>query len=346
MLKLSTETKRQLEQRARKTRKKDENKRLCVILAKSEGMSHELIAQAHRISVETVYRYLAEYEKENKSDHDPKGGRDSKLTDEQSQELSNHLQKITYLCIKDIRKHVEKTYGVNYSRSGMNKWLIKHGFVYKEPVKVPGKLNPELQEQFIKFYQELKANLPKDAEIYFIDAFHPDYQSQAVSGWIKKGELKTLPTTNKQTRLHFVGAINLENMSVITREYETVKGEHIVSFLKDLEASSKASEIYIISDNGRSNKNKEVEEHTSKTSRVRVFYLPPYSPNLNPIERLWKIVRESTTYNRCYENFAAFQHAIRTFFSEGIFKIGDILKKRINDNFQIIKLNHIHLASS
>jgi len=77
MLRLPPETKRQLEQRARKTRKKDENKRLCVILAKSEGMSHELIAQAHRISVETVYRYLAEYEKENKSDHDPKGGRDN-----------------------------------------------------------------------------------------------------------------------------------------------------------------------------------------------------------------------------------------------------------------------------
>lgn len=345
MLKLSPETKRQLEQCARKTRKTDERVRLCVILAKSEGMSHELIAQAHRISVDTVYRYLAEYEKENKTHHDPKGGGETKLTDEQSQELSDHLQKITYLRVKDIRKHVEKTYGVRYSRSGMNKWLIKHGFVYKEPVKVPGKLNPELQEQFIKFYQELKANLQKDAEIYFLDAFHPDYQSQAVSGWIKKGELKTLPTTNKQTRLHFVGAINLENMNVVAREYETVKGEHVVSFLKDLESSSKASKIYVISDNGRSNKNKEIQEYL-KTSKIEICYLPPYSPNLNPIERLWKVVRESTTYNRCYENFTAFQHAIRRFFFEDVFKIGDVLKRRINDNFQIIKLNHIQLAAS
>lgn len=345
MLKLSPETKQQLEQKARKTRKKDENKRLCVILARSEGISYELIAQVQRISVETVRRYVSEYEKENKTDHDSKGGRESKLNDEQSHELSDHLQKITYLYIKDIRKHVEKIYGVNYSRSGMNKWLIKHGFVYKEPVKVPGKLNPELQEQFIKFYQELKANLPKDAEIYFIDAFHPDYQSQAVSGWIKKGEMKTLPTTNKQTRLHFVGAINLENMDVIAREYETVKGEHVISFLKDLETTSKASKIYVISDNGRSNKNKEIEEFL-KTSKIKIFYLPPYSPNLNPIERLWKVVRESTTYNRCYENFAAFQHAIRSFFSEGIYKIGDVLERRINDNFQVIKLNHIQLAAS
>lgn len=344
MLNLSLETKRQLEQQARNTRNKDEYKRLCVILARSEGISYELIAQVQRISVETVRRYVAEYKNENKTDHDSRNGPESKLNDNQSQELSDHLQKTTYLRTRDVCKHVETTYGIKYSRQGMNKWLIKHGFVYKEPVKVPGKLNPQLQQQFIEFYQHLKVNLPKDAEIYFLDAFHPDYQSQAVSGWIKKGELKTLPTTNKQTRLHFVGAINLENMNIIAREYETVKGEHVISFLKDLEVSSLASKIYIISDNGRSNKNKDIDEYL-KRSKIEICYLPPYSPNLNPIERLWKIVRESTTYNRCYENFSAFQNAIRTFFCEDIFKIGDILKRRINDDFQIIKLNNIKLAS-
>jgi transposase len=344
MLKLSPEIKRQLEQRARKTRKKDEHMRLCVILARSEGVSLELIAQNQRISVESVRRYLSEYEKENKIDNDPKGGRDSKLNDEQSQELSDHLQKITYFRVKDICNYVEKTYTVKYSRTGMNKWLIKHGFVYKEPVKVPGKLKLELQEQFISFYQALKANLSKDSEIYFLDAFHPDYQSQAVSGWIKKGEIKTLPTTNKQTRLHYVGAINLENMHVIAREYETVRSEHVILFLKDLERSSKATKIYVISDNGRSNKSKEIEEYL-KTSKIEICYLPPYSPNLNPIERLWKIVRESITYNRYYESFSIFQDAIRKFFSKDIFEIGDILKQRINDRFQVIKLNRVQMAS-
>lgn len=341
---ISPETKRQLEQQARQTRKKDEHTRLCVILARSEGLSLELIAQAHRISVESVRRYLTEYENENKTKNDPRGGRETKLNDNQSKELSDYLQKITFLRIRDICKHVEKTYEVKYSRPGMNKWLIKHGFVYKEPVKVPGKLNIELQKQFISFYNDLKAKLPNDTQIYFIDAFHPDYQSQAVSGWIKKGEIKTLPTTNKQTRLHFVGAVNLDNMNIVTREYETVKGEHVISFLKDLEAGSEASKIYVISDNGRSNKNKAINEFL-KTSKIEICYLPAYSPNLNPIERLWKIVRESTTYNRCYENFKAFQHAIRTFFSDHIFDIDDVLRKRLNDNFQVIQLNSIQLAS-
>ncbi|CCB85134.1 putative uncharacterized protein [Parachlamydia acanthamoebae UV-7] len=49
---ISVELKLELERRARQTKDKHEHTRLCVVLARSEGMSHELIAQAHRISVQ------------------------------------------------------------------------------------------------------------------------------------------------------------------------------------------------------------------------------------------------------------------------------------------------------
>ena len=88
-------------------------------------------------------------------------------------------------------------------------WLKEHGFVQKQPIKVPGKLNPAKQEAFIEKYEELKKSLPEDREIYFLDAVHPEFQSQSVCGWIKEGEDKTIPTTNKQYRVHFIGAITL-----------------------------------------------------------------------------------------------------------------------------------------
>lgn len=341
---LSPEIKVQIERRARQTRDKYEHTRLCVILARSEGMSPESIAQAHRISVSRVYEYLAEYEKENKTRHEPRGGTESKLNKEQTRELLLHLQEVTYLHTKDICKYVKIKYGIEYSRSGMNAWLKEHDFVYKEPLKVPGKLDPEKQREFIEKYEELKANLAKDEEIYFLDAVHPEFQSQAVCGWIRKGETKTLSTTNKQFRLHFVGAIALQNMKVIAREYKTVNAENMIEFLKDLEANSQASKIHVICDNGRANKNKALQEYL-KTSKIEVHYLPPYSPNLNPIERLWKIMRAKKTYNRCYENFADFGSAIRSFFFEEIPKMAQNLKKRINDNFQCIELNSIRLAT-
>lgn len=223
----------------------------------------------------------------------------------------------------------------------MNKWLINQDFFYKEPLKVPGKLDPQKQQEFIEEYNKLKANLKDDEEIYFIDAVHPDFQSQAACGWIKS-ETKTLPTTNKQFRLHFIGAINLESMSVFSREYTTVNAENMIEYLNILENSSSAKKIHVISDNGRANKNKALEEYLRR-SKIGIHYLPPYSPNLNPVERLWKLMRGRKTYNKCYKNFAEFSRAIREFFFEEIPKMGKSLKTRINDNFQRIELNPIQL---
>lgn len=338
------EIKLELERRARQTRDVHERLRLCVVLARSEGMSHELIAQALRISVHSVYRYLSEYEVETKTRHDQRGGSKSKLNELQSKELHDHLQKTTYLYVKEVCKHVKAIYEIDYSTSGMTFWLKEHGFIYKQPIKVPGKLDPEKQETFIAAYEALKSTLPEDEEIYFMDAVHPEFQSKAVCGWIKKGEIKTLPTTSAQYRMHFVGAIALKNMEVFVQEYETIDAESVIAFFKTLEASSQAATIHVVCDNGRSNKNKKLQEYL-KTSKIKIHYLPPYSPNLNPIERLWKVLRERKTYNKCYEKFVDFKAAIRNFFFEDIPKIKDELTKRINDKFQRIKLNNIILAA-
>jgi transposase len=343
-MRLLPEEKQELERYARITKDVHERIRLCVVLARSEGIAPELIAQTHRISVQSVYRYLSEYEKENKTRHENRGGSESKLNAEQTQKLINHLQKITYLKAKDICKYIKDKYHVEYSVPGVIAWLKERDFVYKQPIKVPGKLDPAKQEAFIEKYEELKASLPEDQEIYFLDAVHPEFQSQSVFGWIKKGEIKTIPTTNKQYRLHFIGAIALKNMQVIAQEYKTVNAASMIEFLKHLETSSSASVIHIICDNGRANKNKALQEYL-KTSKIQIHYLPAYSPNLNPIERLWKIMREMNTYNRCYATFQDFSKAIRKFFFEDIPNIGEILEKRITDKFQRVVLNSIEIAA-
>jgi len=342
---ISPDLKLQLERRVKQTKDKHEHTRLCVILAKSEGMSIELIAQAHRISTDSVYRYLAEYEAQEKIQHNPRGGSKSKLSELEARELSHYLSETTYLHAKQIRNYVRVKYGVNYTISGMTFWLKGQGFVYKEPIKVPGKLDPEKQEAFIQIYTDLKDSLKEDEELFFMDAVHPEFQSKAVSGWIKSGEIKTLPTTSAQYRMHFIGALALEGMKVFAQEFETVDADSMITFFKALEVSSEAKTIHIICDNGRSNKNKKLEEYL-KTSKIKIHYLPPYSPNLNPIERLWKVLREKKTYNKCYEKFVDFQREIRGFFFEDIFKIKNELTSRITDNFQRIKLNTIKLATA
>jgi len=340
---LIEEERRDLETALKRTKDCSEWKRLFVILSYDEGQSVEELARLTRLSKWTVEEYLKKYSSHNKTKNDPRGGSSSKLTEGETKELEQHLSTTTYLKIKSIIAYVKKTFGKHYSRTGMTDWLIRHDFTFKKPEKVPGKCDPDKQQQFIDEYQRLKGILGPNDELHFLDAVHPEYQSQAACGWIKKGECKTLQTTGKQKRLHLVGALNLKDMNVMVREYDTIDTDAIIRFFTDLESTKTLGEIHIILDNAAAHKNSKLAEYL-KRSRIRLHYLPPYSPNLNPIERLWKIFRETTLYNRYFDTCWDFFAAVREFFADKVHKMRGFLKRRINDNFQIIKLNPIKLA--
>jgi transposase len=342
---LTTDQKKTLELRLKVARDISERNRLCVILGHNDGVPIESLARILRISLATVYNYLSDFDSEQKTKSDPRGGSESKLTEEQSQSLLKHLTETTYLKVKNICAYVRATFEAKFSRSGMTMWLRAKGFVFKRPKKIPGKLDPQRQEAFIKEYEALKAGLQPGEEIYFVDAVHPEHQSQAVCGWIRKGVMKTLQSTGKQLRLHLAGALRLDGMKMFSKEYKTVNSDAMIDFFKNLEESSGASKIYVILDNARANKNKMLEKALKGSkSKIELRYLPPYSPNLNPIERLWKIMRETKMHNRYYASSVTFFSEIRAFFKEDIPKMIHGWTSRINDTFQVVPLNPIRLG--
>lgn len=71
--------------------------------------------------------------------------------------------------------------------------------------------------------------------------------------------------------------------------------------------------------------------------KIVMHILPPYSPNLNPIERLWKVMNEKTRNNVVFESFNQFKEKIDEFFDEQWINIFDAFRSRINDNFQKLK---------
>ncbi|MGZ3634264.1 MAG: IS630 family transposase, partial [Parachlamydiaceae bacterium] len=88
-----------------------------------------------------------------------------------------------------------------------------------------------------------------------------------------------------------------------------------IAFLQKIEkAYPDKAKIHVFCDNARYYKNKDVHNYL-KTSRVKLHFLPPYSPNLNPIERLWKWMKERVLYNTYYSGFDEFKSAIFGFFA-------------------------------
>jgi transposase len=217
----------------------------------------------------------------------------------------------------------------------MTKWLRGNGFCYKKPHAVPAKANKEHQEAFIKYYEELKEKAGEKEAIYFADSVHPQHQTKLAYGWILKGERKPIAATKKQYRLNFMGGICLKGHRFIYKQSEKVDAKSIKEFLRELRRENAGqNKIHVILDNAGYHKSKEVIGY-ARELLIELHYLPPYSPNLNPIERLWKLMHENVTYNKYYEKFSEFKDATLEFLKT-VGRKKKILRARVTDNFQIL----------
>jgi len=320
------------------THRKERDKRVCdrikAVLAYDDGYSYSEIAHILLLDDETIRRHISDYLSEKKLLPE-NGGSSGKLTDKETRELVEHLREITYLHVKDICDYVKQTYRKKYSVSGMTKWLHANRFCYKKPHAVPAKADKAQQAKFIKYYKRLKARAGEVEPIYFADSVHPQHQTKLAYGWILKGERKEIATTGRQNRLNFMGGICLNGHRFIVQQAETVNGENIKLFLRRLrDANPGEHAIHTIWDNAGYHRSKEVRRY-AKALRIKLHYLPPYSPNLNPIERVWKLFHEHVTYNQYYGKFTDFTDAALGFFKT-IGRKKSLLRSRINDNFQIL----------
>ena len=332
---LTSKERERLRNRHRKERDGRIRDRIKTVLAYDDGYSYSEIARILLLDDETIRRHLDDYIEGNKI-FTANGGSESKLTDRESRELTEHLREITYLYVKDICHYVKSRYKKKYSISGMTKWLHAHKFCYKKPHGVPAKANKEEQKKFIKYYERLKAKAGEKEPIYFADSVHPQHQTQLTYGWILKGERKEIATTGRQKRLNFIGGICLNGHRFVYQEADkTVDSESIGLFLEELRGRHPGKErIHVIWDNARYHRSDEIRRYAKKLL-IKLHFLPPYSPNLNPIERMWKLMHEKVTYNKYYERFADFKEATLEFFKT-IGRKKCILRSRITDNFQIL----------
>lgn len=308
--------------------------RIKAVLLYDKGYSNKQIAEILLLDDETIRRHVEDYLKNQKL-NPANGGSVSKLNKSESQKLMKHLSEITYLYVKDICCYVKKTFNKKYSISGMTKWLHANGFCYKKPHAVPAKANKEEQKKFIKYYNKLKERAGKNEPIYFVDSVHPQYQTHLTYGWILKGERKLLPTTGRQPRLNFIGGIRLNGHRIVYQQADKVDADSIAGFLCYLrKRHPEKCKIHIIWDNAGYHSDEALQEF-AKGLAIELHYLPSYSPNLNPIERLWKIMHEKVSANKYYETFADFTEATLGFF-RNIRKNKSLLRSRITDNFQIL----------
>jgi transposase len=256
----------------------------------------------------------------------------------QSKQLCTWLEGRLCRSTKEIRAHIEKTFGVGYSHSGSIKLLHRLGFEYKKPKPLPRVADESAQQAFVDFYEDLLRRLPADEAVYFADAVHPEYQVRPAYGWIKKGSLTAVKTTSGRKRVNIHGALCLENFDAPFVEVLKVNGDSSIALLQKIEARNPAkSKVHVIWDNAPYHKCEQIRQWLSRPDcRIHLIQLPTYCPHLNPIERLWGVMHEHVTHNKFHETQAKFANAILAFLRQTIPKEWKNFRDKVTDNFRII----------
>lgn len=308
--------------------------RIKTILLIDDGKQLTKIAEYLFLDEGTVRNWRKRYEEGGieKLLNDHYMGRTALLDKEQLGLLEQHLSKRVFATTKEVIDLVEEVFGIKYTIGGVTSLLHRMGFSYKKPKGVPAKANADEQRKFLRRYRGAKPHGP----VYFADSTHPMLNPILSSGWIKKGQDVMVKTNSGRQRVNINGAVDLAGQDVIARTCDTVDQRSICDLLHAIRRKNpEEKHLYLVLDNAPYNRAKSVKA-LAKRLRIKILYLPPYSPNLNPIERLWKFLKKKLLANQHYEDIEEFRGSVSSFF-RGIRKYWDEMETLLTDNFQIMQ---------
>lgn len=293
--------------------------KVTVVLMLDAGRSPATVAQDLGLDEATVYRYaqafaalgLAKY-----LDHE-RPGYWGLLTSAQLAHLCEHVRQTLYTDVKGIQAWLEQTYRVDYSVSGLTQLLHRLGFCYKLTTPVPCQAEALAQTAFLGQLAELEADVEAGrAVLYYADAAHPTHNTRCTRAWCERGKERPLPTVSGRERVNLNAALNAyAPTQVWLDETERVDAQSTRRLYEQLLAAHPdAPTLYVVCDNARYYKNKELTAWLS-TTRIRQVFLPPYAPNLNLIERLWKFLRQKIINATFYRTKGQFRQAVLRFFT-------------------------------
>jgi len=197
------------------------------------------------------------------------------------------------------------------------------GLSYKKTKHRPGGMpEKEIQRSFARKIQraveEAKKSKRKEV-ILSMDPTHPIYNSIPGYRWQEKGKDKTqiLSANTGRRRLTVVGAVNLVDRDIVPFVTESNADRFLMEvFLTEVKKKyPNARKITIVLDNASYQRSFEVKSFAKKLG-IYLLYLPPYTPNLSLIERVWKFFKKKVLRNHYYATFQEFLSAVCEFFEK------------------------------
>jgi len=271
-----------------------------------DGQSPEIVAPALGISRATMYGWLARYRNGGWGalEARKRGGRKPKLNAKAIQwiyrtvTLKNPLQlKFTFALwtAKMIGHVIDQRFGVKLSKASVCRLLNQLGLTPQRPVWRAYQQRPEeVQKWLDEEYPRIRRLAQKrKATIFFGDEAGVRSDHHAGTTWAVKGKTPVVTSTGARFGLNLISAVSAQG----ELRFMTVKGrvgaKVFIEFLKRLVHNVERM-IFLIVDGHPAHKAKIVSRFVaSMKDRLQLFFLPPYSPELNPDERVWNDLKNN-----------------------------------------------------
>ena len=285
--------------------------RLEAVYLKAIGYQHQEIGRIVGISQKTLRSYLRMYQS---------GGiealkelnfyRPQSELDDHREQLKAEFEARPAKSINEAVQRIEMLTGIRRSPTQVEQFLKKLGLKRLKVGHLPSKADPEKQKAFLE--EELEPRLEQarqgDRHVFFVDAAHFVMRPFLDFLWCFVRQFIQAPSGRK--RFNVLGALHATTLQVVTFTNDSYINSYSVAKLMCQIAVEFADlPITLVMDNARYQRCRFVMDLTTALG-IELLFLPPYSPNLNLIERLWKFVKKKCLYSKYYETFTDFKQAI------------------------------------
>ena len=272
------------------------------IRLKKSGRSQKEIAQIIGIRPATICQWCKDYDhkgqkgliakKRGVKSEDKKLLSDSQelliqkmITDTMPDQLKLNFALWTRKAVKEL---VDRELQITIAETTMGDYLRKWGFTPQKPKKQAYEQCPKAVQKWLnEDYPLIKERAKKEnAEIYWGDETGVKNQCNHGRSYAPKGKTPIKKSMSKRFSINMVSAVTNQGKIQFMIYSEAMNAERLIEFLKQLIKSSRRK-IYLILDNLKVHHCKVVKEWVGKNQdKIALFFLPSYSPEMNPDEYL------------------------------------------------------------
>lgn len=291
--------------------------RVKALIAVYKGMAPEIVAECYEISLKSLKKWIQQFEADDELADQARTGRPPKLTSEQAQAVKQLIvtQNQRVWTARHVYVLIALLVSVSYSVRYIPQLLRRLGLSYHKAVHTLYKKDTDARRKWIQttlpavYADKIKAGW----RIFFQDEVGFQTEGTLTYTWGLKGEKIEIKNYGRHGRVNLIGAFELGTglFSGVITSFK-VNACRFRRFLCHLKHELRTDKILVICDNASFHKAKWLQEWVvSNQAWLRVEFLPAYSPDFNPIERLWRWMKAEFLHNRCWPSKVSLKHAVQ-----------------------------------